>query len=570
MSLSWWLFVSFLFVPAALPTSGQPLRFSVYVTAGGVHKHLGTEQDRQKAAQVLRNLRISRVFLEGRRGDEYVGPDQLREVADFLRRQGLQVSGGIATVPGRTFGVRQNGGLNWLNFQAEKTQQDIAAYFRENAPLFEELIVDDFYCTADTSPESQRARAERSWAEYRQDLLVSLVEPMMLVPARAARPGIRLIVKYPQWYDRFHLFGYNPARLSPAFDAVWVGTEVRNPETQRMGYVQPMQGYFNFRWVRSVSGEKVQGAWFDHIECTAQNFLDQAYQSVLAGARELTLFHLGDLMQGHPGDALLAQAQPELIALAEKLMGREPRGVAFYKPAGSDAEENMYLMDYLGMLGIPLVPAARYPNRARVAILGVQAAADPSLAASLRRHLKEGGRLFLTPALLRRTPAIREIAKVEVSEEPEPGAATAVRTRQWSLALPTPLEVDLGLRTAGAAVLIAAQAGGRRVPLLTRSGQVYVWNLRTFSEQDFRDTGEWLLPPKPLGLARIPESLANLLRAHLLAPLGLRFEAPPRVALYDFESFRCVYNFRNEPVTVRLNGKRIELGANKLFCGEPL
>ncbi|MGB9605944.1 MAG: hypothetical protein ACPL88_08715, partial [Bryobacteraceae bacterium] len=429
--------VSFLcFVLAAANLAAQPLRVSVYVTAGGVETYLGSEEGRRKAVEMLRPLRVSRLFLEGRRGDECVAPDRLRAIADWLRREGFEVSGGIATVPGRNFGVRQNGGLNWLNFQSEKTQRDIAAFFRENAPLFDELIVDDFYCTADTSPESQQARAERSWADYRQDLMVSLVEPMMLTPARSAHPGVRVIVKYPQWYDRFHLFGYNPRRLSPYFDAVWVGTEVRNPETQRMGYVQPTQGYINFRWIRAVAGEKVRGAWFDHIECTAQNFLDQAYQSVLAGAREITLFHLGDLIEGHPGDALLGSRMTELQELATKILGREPRGVAFYKPAGSDAEENMYLMDYVTMLGIPVVPVADYPARSRVAMLGVQAAADPRLAERVRKHVSEGASVVLTPALARRVRALAEMAGVRTTREPQPARVAVVHFGGGSVPLP--------------------------------------------------------------------------------------------------------------------------------------
>jgi len=550
--------------------SGQPLRLSVYATAGGVRRYLSTEEGRRKALEAFRPLRISRLFLEGRRGDEYVPPEELRAAADYFRRQGLEVSGGIATVPGRSFGVRQNGGLNWLNFQAEKTQRDVAAFFRQNAPLFEELIVDDFYCTADTSEESQRARAERGWAEYRQDLMASLVEPMMLAPARAARPGVRVILKYPQWYDRFHLFGYNPARLSPAFDAVWVGTEVRNPETQRMGYVEPTEGYMNFRWLRAVAGEKVRGAWFDHIECTAQNFLDQAYQSVLAGARELTLFHLGDLIEGHPGHRRLIQALPELFALAEKVLGREPQGVAFYKPPAGDADQNMYLMDYLGMLGVPVVPAAHYPRRARVALLAVQAAADPHLPQRAREHLAEGGRLFLTPALLRRVPAFKEMAGVEVTAEAEPGVATEARAAGRDLALPLGLEVDLGLRVGRASVVLAARAAGRPVPLLVRRGEVFLWNVRTFGEEDFRRTGEWLLAPKPLGWTRLPAELANALREPLLRPLGWRLEAPARVAFYDFGPLQCLYNFRQEAVRLRLNGKRLTVGANRLYSSRPL
>lgn len=548
------------------PVVAQPLRVSVYVTAGGVEKYLVEPASRQRAMQAMKALKVSRVFLEGRRGDEYVPPARLREIAATLRSEGFEVSGGIATVPGRTFGVRQNGALGWLNYEAEKTRNDIAAFFRENAPLFDELIVDDFYCTADTSPESERARAERSWADYRQDLLVSLAGPMMLTPARAARPGVRVIVKYPQWYDRFHLFGYNPARLSPQFDAVWVGTEVRNPETARMGYVQPTQGYINFRWIRAVAGEKVRGAWFDHIECTAENFLDQAYQSVLAGARELTLFHLGDLVAAHPGDALLAARLPDLEELAARVLGREPRGIAFYKPPASDAEENLYLMDYVAMLGLPVVPVAEYPRRAQVAMLGIQAAKDPRLAEQARAHLNAGATLIVTPALLRSVRALAEAAGVRVTPEAQPARVALVHAGGGSIPLATAIEVDAGLSTAGAAVLISGTARSGRLPLLTRRGRILVWNIRTFNEEDFRQTGEWLLPPKPLGWVRLPDRVANELRLRLLEPLKLRLEAPARVAFYDFGGVRCLYNFREEAATVRLDGQAVEVGAHALAC----
>ena len=154
-----------------------------------------------------------------------------------------------------------------------------------------------------------------------------------------------MILKFPQWYDLFQLYGYDPLRMPEYFDEIWVGTEVRDPETRRMGYVQPTQGYMNFRWLASQAGSKVRGAWFDHIECSPQNFLDQAYLSVLAGARELTLFSLNDLMTRHPGDALLAAKWPELCEIGRAraakaeawhglLQTRRQRRLREYLPGG--------------------------------------------------------------------------------------------------------------------------------------------------------------------------------------------------------------------------------------------
>lgn len=561
------IWLASLFATACAFSAEAPLSLSVYATAADVLHYLVPPEQRLIVPDVLQALTISRVFLEGRRGDEYVPPTVLREVRDFLTSRGFRCAGGIATVPGKHFGARQNGGLGWLDWESEQTRRDVAGFFGETAPVFEELIVDDFFCTGDTSPESEAARGQQSWGEYRRDLLVSLIEPLILRPARAAHPGVRLILKYPQWYDRFHLFGYDPARMSPAFDQIWVGTEVRDPQTRRMGFVQPTEGYMNFRWLASVAGEKVEGAWFDHIECSAQNFVDQAYQSVLAGARELTLFHLGDLMDRHPGDALLANRLTDLRALAEKIRGQPRAGIVFYKPPSSDAGENLYLADYLGMIGLPVLPEARYPEAARVLFLARQAATDAAVLSKIRHGLEHGATVILTPDFVRAVgSAAGELAGVAVESTSQPATTREAQFSGKTLVLPTPLDLDTSLRVAESKVRIEAKVEGRVVPFLTERtverGRVLVLNVRTFSEQDFRDSGEWLLAPKPRGLSAIPQALADALRDALLAPLGVDFHAPAGVGLYLFAGGRCLYNFQAEPVRVRLEGASLELPAN--------
>lgn len=552
---------------AAPRPAAESLTLSVYATAGDVLQHLGTPEQRDQIAALLAPLPVSRLFLEGRRGDEYVPPETLRAVRDCFQARGVRCSGGIATVPGREFGTRQDSALGWFNWQSAKTQRDVAHFFTENAPLFEELIVDDFYCTADTSAESEAARGTRTWGEYRRDLLVALLEPMVLRPAREANPEVRLILKYPQWYDRFHLFGYDPVRMSPPFERLWVGTEVRDPQTRRMGFVAPTEGYMNFRWLTSVAGSKVVGAWFDHIECSAQHFVDQAYQSVLAGARELTLFRLGDLVERHPGDALLAARWSDLSALAAKVRGQTPTGMAFYKPPGGDTEENLYLADYLGMIGLPVLPVASYPEAARVVFLGVQAAADAEGIRKARDQVNRGATVVLTPAFVRAVgDTAARWAGVEVTATVRPVAAEAYRWQGEVRSFPRALEMEGGLNATESRVRLEAVVAGRAVPLLTErrveSGRVWVLNVRTFSEADFRESGEWLLAPKPLGLAEWPEELANELRAALLPSLEVAFEAPAGVSLHLFGRARCLYSFRAAPVRVRLEGEAFELPAH--------
>src|SRR5512146_2182594 len=90
----------------------SPLQLSVYCTAGDIQRHMGSPADRQHVLSVLQPMNVSRLFLEGRRGDEYVSATQLREFRDFFVAHGIRCSGGIATVPGNSFGQRQKGGLD--------------------------------------------------------------------------------------------------------------------------------------------------------------------------------------------------------------------------------------------------------------------------------------------------------------------------------------------------------------------------------------------------------------------------------------------------------------------------
>lgn len=497
------ILITLCLLSGSLHAADPALKISVYATAGGIQHLMTAPESRQKAVDAMKRLGVSRVVLEGRRGDEYVSPKQMAEVRDAVGLLGLRTSGGIATVPGKNFGTRQNGVLSWLNWESDATRDGVARFFRENASVFDELVVDDFFCTADTGAESDKWRANRDWGQYRRDMLTGLIKPIMIEPARASRPGVRMVIKFPQWYDRFHLFGYDPPRMAAQFDAVWVGVETRNPETQRMGFVQPTQGYMNYRWLTSVIGEKkVEAAWFDHIECTGQNFVDQAWQSVLAGARELILFNLFDVVQGHAGHELFIKALPGLQDTARRVQGKTIEGVAFYKPPHSDPGSDRFLMDYLGMLGIPVVPVSEYPSRSQAVILGVQASHDPNLMAKVAAHMKSGARIAMTSSLREKIQAPKGVIPID---------------------------------------------------------------LRTFTEQDYLDTGEQLLPPKRIPWLDMDRAQVDAIRKNL----GIDFSAPTRIAYYRFGADEALYSFRDEDTNVVLRGKTIKVPAHSLVWAAP-
>ncbi len=174
------------------------LRLSVYVTAQTVQKLFSTEEGRRETLSLLRCNGITKVYVEVYRSGLVVSPELLKESVAFLQQNDFEVVGGIATVPGGDFGMKQEGTLGWFNWQNEKTQNDLRDVMKNAAPLFSTFIIDDFLCTADTSRESKAVKGDRSWSEYRRALLTKLSESVFIQPAKAVNPDIKMIIKYPQ------------------------------------------------------------------------------------------------------------------------------------------------------------------------------------------------------------------------------------------------------------------------------------------------------------------------------------------------------------------------------------
>jgi hypothetical protein len=534
------------------------LRLSGYMTAHEVAKLDLAPEAFAVVVDRLRGLGITRVFVEVYRGGFIVPVDTLATVRDAYAAAGFEVYGGIATVPGGDVGVRQEGPLGWFNWQNEKTQRDLAAIMRAAAPVFSHFIVDDFLCTGDVSAESREAKGDRSWSEYRRDLLTRVAEESLVGPARAANPDIHMIIKYPQWYDLFHVFGYDVVAKPPLFDEVYIGTETRGARTQRYGFVQPYEGFVNFRWLSALAGEKTGGAWFDHGDTGDHDFVEQAYQSVVAGAKELVLFHFGALMEGHPDHPRLVDAFPTLVELAKAVAADPVHGAVGYKPPHSDAGHDLYLMDFIGMLGVPLIPSPTFPSDAAVVFLPTQAATDRDIQSKVMAWVGEGRTLIMTAGFLSESDqALRDLAGFRRGAESQgPLRAQRVGLGGEFEVVPQGLDVAYAFVPDGAEVVLEAEIDGRPTPFLTRhraqGAAIYVLNVHTFSQADFDAVNEVLLAPRELGLLNLPREHATVLRNVFLTPLGMTLDAPARVTFQPFGDRLLLYNYNEEAVDVVL------------------
>jgi len=537
----------------------QDLQLSVYITAHSVRDYLSSPEGRREALSLMRCNGITKAFIEVYRSGLTISPEMLKNVRDFFLSNGIEVVGGIATVPGSDFGVRQEAKLGWFNWQNKKTQDDLRNVIEQSAPLFNEFIIDDFLCTADTSLESRVAKGDKAWSDYRRDLLVKLSKDVFIEPAKRANPEIKLTIKFPQWYDRFHLFGYDPVRETALFDQIWIGTETRGQYTQRYGFVQPYEGFVNFRWLASIGGAKTGGAWFDHGDCDALDFIDQAYQSVLAGASEIVLFHYGDFVNGHPGHHLLRTQFEKLADVARMVQEHPVHGIPGYKPANSDAGGDLYIMDYIGMIGVPLIPVSTFPNEARSIFLPTQAAHDPDVVKKVLGLLRKNAAVIMTSGFLLQARDGEKLAKaagVEVEMASRPLQADSIFMGESFQPLSRALQIESMIKLMpGSKALLTAKVGNRQIPYLSQNAtaSVFVLNSHTFSQSDFDAVGEVLLCPKQLGVLDLPEFWANTIRSIFNEGLSADLKAPMRVTFQPLgDRLWMLQNYNRKKVDVSL------------------
>lgn len=161
--------------------------------------------------------------------------------------------------------------------------------------------------------------------------MYEVCERDILPAVKKANPESHFIIKYPCWWRRYEAHGYSPVRQASLFGECWVGTETRdaNPE--------PIQACWIAAWMDEITAGRCGGGWYDALDCTPEKFVEQAYYTILGGAKE-SLVHCYDyLLSDDPGRTPFGEkagspakcreaferAAPELRRLADFVSGAE-------------------------------------------------------------------------------------------------------------------------------------------------------------------------------------------------------------------------------------------------------
>ena len=175
----------------------------------------------EKALSLLENeMHIDKVYLETHRRDFLIDENTLVKVKRFFEKRGIKTSGGITTTGSKPiadhFGV--------YCYTDQKVIDHLKEVVRFSATHFDEIIIDDFYFTSCRCSNCVEQKGERSWTEFRLELMEEISRDVVVKTAKEVNPEINMIIKYPNWYDFYQNTGYNLAEQPEIFDMIYTGT----------------------------------------------------------------------------------------------------------------------------------------------------------------------------------------------------------------------------------------------------------------------------------------------------------------------------------------------------------
>ena len=479
------------------------LRISTIITAHEVRDYLSDEKGLDSAIQWCKNAGITRVFLECFRDGYTANKETLLNAKKKFEAAGIEASGGVTTTRlGKPSSAEAESIVSC--YTDESTRKELQQKLELAASMFDTVMIDDFLFTDCTCKECIKAAGKMPMSDYRRALMTRVSRENMLDPAKAVNPNVKIIIKYPQWYDDFHLRGYDVASETRQFDIIWVGTETRDCDLSNYsrGWETPQySAYFIMRWLGTIGGDKTGGGWFDALGTTPVTYIEQARQTVLADAKELMLFSFGGLHEAtndygnRPGTGIadveaFKKELPGLLELSALIKGKPIKGILAPKPANSDPyvqsvdakkfynyNGDAYIYNYIGMMGLPLVPSERIDASVSSAFFPVQVLQDPAFREKFSAMLSANKPVMITESL------------------------------------------------------------AKKLGKLPNAGNLIVL--------DFNGD--------PRNLLKYDRSRLDSIRNKMLAPLGVTFDAPALVGFYLFgDHLLAVENFNNNPVDVKI------------------
>ena len=564
----------------------QNFKVSTYIRAQDVARMDDDKFLKSTWETVSSQVDLDKIYLETHR-DAFTVPEKtLNKVKKFFLSKGLEVGGGI------TFTRSEPTDFETYSYAREDERQQVKQISEFTARHFDDFILDDFFFIDLKNDDEIRAKGNKSWTEYRLRLMADAGRELVVNPAKAVNPNVKVIIKYPNWYDHFHGLGFNLEEEPLYFDGLWTGTETRDPAS-----AQHLQNYLSYNIIRyfdNIAPGRNGGGWVDAggINMSMDRYAEQLHLTMLARTPEIILWNYMQLAevkitpqmrapwQDAGGNSFrydemvapfkkdgktitpttMARFAQETLRQTDKLVGKlgNPIGLVSYKPYHSSGED--FLQNYLGMIGLPMDMHPKWKDNRQQILLTEQAAKDEQIVEKMKDQLRKGGDVIITTGLLKaikdKLADICELYCGDLKAIVNDFGFSGKSEREFIIPQVKYFTNDAWEVVSAGRPLTGGVSG---YPILLRDtyskGILFVLTI----PDDFGNLYDY------------PAGALNIIRRAMSKDVGAYIEGPSKVALFPYDNKTLVVeNFNDTPVNVRvvINGKADNL--LNLLTGEQL
>jgi hypothetical protein len=544
------------------------LSIAVYFRYQEVHS-IPTNLDRfsNQWANVEKQVKVAKVYLETTRNAQLATESDVATLKTFFGGRGIKTSAGLGLT------ANEPNGFQSYCYSTPADRYKVKAMTEFTACKFDEIILDDFFFSNCKCERCIAAKGDKSWTQFRTQQMDEVSRDLIIGPARAVNPKVRIIIKYPNWYESFQGLGYDLAVQPKLFDTIYTGTETRDANSgQRL---QSYQSYLQTQYFNNIKPGGNQGGWIDGGR-DVERYAEQMWNTFFAKVPEITLFNsmqiTAPLNVGNRGsqdtNASLSIAEllapipqpdgstytPNMVAriagcsaeLLDRFLGQlgKPIGVATYKPCNSVGEP--YLPNYLGMIGVPIDLVPEFPTNAPTIFLTAASSYDKDLVAKTKQFVQAGGRVVATTELIETLgeKGFQDIVEMQVAgrrvvatrfSTGRGGETAADAGTDLNILLPQIRRFENDNRLT---INFNTALSGYPMAISSTYGQ------GTFSvlaiPDDFAD------------LYRLPRSVLNQIRTLLGRDVFVSLDAPDHVSLFAYDNHTFILqNYQSQPVNAR-------------------
>lgn len=526
--------------------------------------------------QMDQHLNIDKIYLETHRDMTVIDEAALEPIIKFFKSKGIKTAGGI------TITVSEPNNFETYCYTNEEHRKKLKQIVEMTARHFDELILDDFFYTSCKCKKCIAAKGDKSWSQFRMDLLAEAAKTLIVGPAKAVNPKIKVVIKYPNWYEHFQGLGFDLERGPKIFDGIYTGTETRD-SVMTDQHLQEYQGYQIIRYFENIAPGRNGGGWVDtYASNTADRYAEQLWLTLLAKAPEMTMFDYmqmglpvtkqlrgpwqstgtsfdfdamikpyldGDKYKKDANMALVAATALEQIDNILGYLGR-PIGIKGYKPFHSTGED--FLHNFLGMAGIPIDLYPEFPSGEKVILLTESAKFDPDIIGKIKGQLINGKDIVITSGLLRALmgKGIEEIVELQYTDRK---AIVKDFKAGWGGLVKGEKEMiipQIQYLTNDSWEEVSALDNGLGWPMLHRA--------------DYADGNLYVLtiPDNFADIYDMPAEVLNKIRDTIAKNQFVRLHGPAKVSIFLYDNNTAVvHSFRDEAANVSLvtlKGKNVK------------